>query len=580
MDRVIWKRLSVLKTLCAMFLFACGGGENPNRTRTSCSLLQGDLVISEVMADPDGDAPEWVEIYNASSDTQELSGLDVVVTGGGSPRSFSLNVDASLESRGYFVVGGQGSGDFDYVDYATGLQLANSGAIIELNCADTVIDQVAYGSRGALPGPTGGASLSFDGNQAPSAVGNDDATNWCDAGETYDSVNIGTPGFANVACGGGATVSCNDLGTPRDTVPPEVGNLVITEVLANPDGADSARTSEWIEVYNASDTAVDLNGLRIVSSTASGSREFTVDDTECVSIFPGSYAVIGASSDTAVNGAVRVDAVATDLEMYNSAMSLELFVGNALIDGAQVPGATEGVSTFVATLTADGNDSADSFCTATMTGMFNGVGSPGVAGGSCDDGGGGNNGGGNEPQCEGAGGARDIVSPRVGEIAIAEVHSNPSGSDGGKEYIELLLSAGMDLDLNDLVIVARSNTSGNERSFAVDLTACQSFADGRVVIGSTDPEATPTDPAPLDVDVRGDDSIFYNSAQEVRVELSDGTVLDTAQIPAPGNGVAVRASSEPLTNTSNDLVTDWCLEGTTGEFEDTGSPGSPGVCAL
>ncbi|MEO1173733.1 MAG: lamin tail domain-containing protein, partial [Myxococcota bacterium] len=485
-------------------------------TRSNCSLIDGDLVISEVLADPadldEGDAPEWIEIYNATTIAQDLAGLDVIITGSGSPREFSLNVELSLEPGAYAVVGGQRSDAFDYIDASTGFQLANGGATIELRCGDTRIDEVSYGSNGPLPGAMKGMAIGFDGGQAPSAIGNDDAANWCTRGDVYDGFNVGTPGEANVSCGGGVATGCTESGTERSTVLPSAGELVITEVLANPDGADSLRTSEWIELYNAAANPVDLNGLRIISRTGN-SREFFVEGTECLPVAAGDFAVIGASSDTSLNGQVMVDAVAPDLELYNSESTLEILNGTALIDSAEVPSATEGVSAFVSTLSADGNDSPGAFCKATVSGMFDGFGSPGFDGEVCDTVGGGennnnNSGGGSNNsgsvipgECSEGSVARGIVSPVVGDIAIAEVHSNPSGADNGKEYIELLLSAGINIDLNEMVIVARSDDSGNERRFDIDLKECQSFGDGRVVtaVGGhrRGPAVVPAWPPPL-----------------------------------------------------------------------------------
>ena len=44
-------------------------------------------------------------------------------------------------------------------------------------------------------------------------------------------------------------------------------NVVINEVEINPFGDDSASISEWVELYNPTDSDVDLGGWEIASTT-------------------------------------------------------------------------------------------------------------------------------------------------------------------------------------------------------------------------------------------------------------------------------------------------------------------------
>ena len=59
---------------------ACSNGSGSGNGSCADNLLVGDLVITEVMANPEGDdsGNEYFEIYNASSDTIELTGLFLV----------------------------------------------------------------------------------------------------------------------------------------------------------------------------------------------------------------------------------------------------------------------------------------------------------------------------------------------------------------------------------------------------------------------------------------------------------------------------------------------------------------------
>ena len=90
--------------------------------------------------------------------------------------------------------------------------------------------------------------------------------------------------------------------------------LVINEILANPGGTITDASGEWIEIYNAGTRAVELQGLVIADSAASGRRPFHLIASSFV-IQPGGYGVIGNSGNTTDNGGVPVDYV------YGNAMA-------------------------------------------------------------------------------------------------------------------------------------------------------------------------------------------------------------------------------------------------------------------
>lgn len=50
----------------------------------------------------------------------------------------------------------------------------------------------------------------------------------------------------------------------------QTGDLVITEVMHTPQQTPYDSYGEWIEIYNASEVAVDLNGLELSSSNDAG----------------------------------------------------------------------------------------------------------------------------------------------------------------------------------------------------------------------------------------------------------------------------------------------------------------------
>lgn len=90
--------------------------------------------------------------------------------------------------------------------------------------------------------------------------------------------------------------------------------LVINELGVNPGGTITDASGEWIEIYNAGTLSVDLQGLVIADSAASGRRPFHLIASSVV-IPPGGYAVLGNTTNTTNNGGVPVDYA------YGSAMA-------------------------------------------------------------------------------------------------------------------------------------------------------------------------------------------------------------------------------------------------------------------
>ncbi|HEX6038786.1 lamin tail domain-containing protein [Longimicrobium sp.] len=93
--------------------------------------------------------------------------------------------------------------------------------------------------------------------------------------------------------------------------------LVINEVLANPANfnANPDVSGEWFEIYNGGTRPVDLQGLVIADSAASGRRPYHLIASSVV-VQPGGYAVLGNNGNTTTNGGVTVDYA------YGAAMAL------------------------------------------------------------------------------------------------------------------------------------------------------------------------------------------------------------------------------------------------------------------
>ena len=186
-----------------------------NFSITAASVAAGDIIITEIMQNPDviSDANgEWFEVYNTTNAAIDLNGWTIRDEGS---NNHVINTTVNVPANGYALLmrngnaGTNGGLTADYV-YGSGIALANGDDEIILESPTSLeIDRVEYDGGPNWPDPTG-ASMSlnpsdFDG------LANDDFNNWCVATSSYDTNNDGTPGAANDNCCAPPTAVCSDV---------------------------------------------------------------------------------------------------------------------------------------------------------------------------------------------------------------------------------------------------------------------------------------------------------------------------------------------------------------------------------
>ena len=101
-----------------------------------CSSLKGDIVITEIFIEPDGDAeiPEYIELFNNSADSVYLEGWSISTKVIGSVDEYTsadnipftdTSTDLLIEPYGYFLISSNNPASYEFYN--------NYHADIELN---------------------------------------------------------------------------------------------------------------------------------------------------------------------------------------------------------------------------------------------------------------------------------------------------------------------------------------------------------------------------------------------------------------------------------------------------------------
>lgn len=444
-------------------------GDGDGGIECTAGLLPGDLVITEIMANPEGadDGNEWFEVFNNTGGPVDLTG--VVLTYRSSSGTVNTHVlDGVMMPDGYFVFGGI-LPEFapDYVGYGYGSALGsmgNSGGRLALACDVIEVDGVDYQE---IPS---GRSMGLSSTVFPDHNENDRWDDWCAGNAVYMTENQGTPGAPNDCTGIIEDGMCLENGMLRPIVTPMVGDLVITEVM--PDSAGISDTSgEWFEVKATAD--VDLYGLELGRDDG---VEFTLseDSADCLPLATDEYMVLAKNDDPMANGGIEGALDYTGVSLINDDGTLFIGVDGEVLDQVTWAGSDSGASLNLDPDFCDTrlNDDPANWCNSddNLYDAENGnYGTPGasneqcppvVAPGFCLD--------------EGTGAVREIVSPGVGDLTITEYLANPEGrvAEGDGEWIEFKANAVIDLNAVEIRKRADSGTMGETPLVDADVIEC------------------------------------------------------------------------------------------------------------
>ncbi|MEW5850834.1 MAG: lamin tail domain-containing protein, partial [Myxococcota bacterium] len=329
--------------------------------------------ISEIFFDPAGSeaAQEWVEIHNPGTSAVDLGGWKVVSRSSGNTKTFTLPAGVSIAAGGALVVANNATlGDavpcpLAAASWGSAVTLYNSsGASVALEDGTaTEVDRVSY-IGGGMPAGQEAHTLAV----VDLAAGNDNVANWAVSDCPFGS-SFGTPGRPNFSCAGGAdggpTFLCPEIpdAGPPDAAPPAPATRPFFSEIFYDSPVTSDTGSEWLELYNPTDTDVDMTGW-IIRSIGSSTRTHELPSG---TVIPAQdVLLIAAEADLgAVAGcAVAPAAYGSALTLYNSGSARVELVDDVgdLVDGVTylgggMPDAPAGASLAVVNYNgAGGND--------------------------------------------------------------------------------------------------------------------------------------------------------------------------------------------------------------------------------
>ena len=552
-----------LVALAALAVGACTDDTtNADGGSGSCDLLAGDLVITETVADVEGQDKglEWFEIYNASSNPVDLQGRTLVYSkADGSGRKTHTVARELILAPGQYITVGAVLDDLvgadPNLDYGYGDDLGefgNAGGYLAIECGDDVVDEAYYAD--AVPT----ASRAFDGSQVPDAAANDFVASWCDSRTELTPGFAATPRAANDVCG--SQEGCLLDGETVAVARPQPGDLVITEIMADPDLVGDA-DGEWFEIHSLASGDLHLNGLELGKSLDDPAEE-TIAAAECIVITPGSYVVVAGNPDAMVNGGIPAEAIVWDMSMSltNSGGSVWIGVDGELLDAYAWTSVRAGEATQLDPDFSDptANDEPSNWCDAVSPYGDGQLGTPGAVNDQCliapPDG-----------QCYDGGRLRAIQPPAQGDLVITELLPNPEAvDDAAGEWFEVLARGSG--DLNGLEI-------GKAGSVADTLIFedCVSVAAGDYLVFAR--EADPLVNGGLsEVDATFDMAI-NNTGSDLFIGYA-GVVWDQVTWTSSTAGASRSFGAQSPTADGNDGDVGWC-DGV-GVYGD-GDQGTPGI---
>jgi beta-lactamase superfamily II metal-dependent hydrolase len=386
---------------------------------TTTGVPAPKVVFSEIFYDTPGtdSIEEWMELYNNSDLTVDISGWTITDNNGGGG-TYTIPSGTTMKPNSYLTIAKDSAGfnalyGYDADIYGGFPGLNNSGdAVLLKDTEDGLVDTAAWEGGASLGVPDGWGSTSAPNASTGKTIVRTDVTVDTDTFNDWSiALNNGNPQTQG--------------GVPGDSV-------LFSEIFYDTPGVES--NEEWIELYNNSPADVDLGGWAIVDNNTAG---YTYTFPSGTIIKTGTYLTVARNSGgfVALYG-YEADVYANLPYLNNGGDTLHLYDGsnNEIDFVAWEGGASAGIpdgwgstsnpwagpgNTIVRTDPAVDTDTYADWGYATNNG---------------------------DPQTQGGG----VVIPKV---VFSEIFYDTLGTESKEEWLELYNNHVADVDLSGWKIV-------------------------------------------------------------------------------------------------------------------------------
>jgi hypothetical protein len=343
------------------------------------------------------------------------------------------------------------------------------------------------------------------------------------------------------------------------------GDLVITEAMVDPDGADTG--AEWIEVYNALGTPLDLKGMTLYVKDLDGTKlkSHVIKAGSAISL---GYFVLGDVRGGANPAWVNYSYGDTLGSMGNARGIIGIRCGTTVLDEVTyTTAAKSGRSRMLAdgslVPSAVNNDNEANWCDAPTGSVYlaPNAGTPGSPNPQCMP----------EvtlPTCLEEGVPRPIVPPRAGDLIITEVMASPAkANDATGRWFEVLAQA--DVDLNGVTV---QNGAGSVDTFSSK--ACVRVVRGEYALLARSADSFLNGDLPPPKALY---SLSFASGNE-RILLRSGDAgIDEIAVRTSASGKAWQLDPARLDGVSNDDPANFCRAPNRWNSDGGSDFGSPGA---
>ncbi len=313
---------------------------------------KGDVIFTELMIAPSfttAQYGDYIELYNTTDHPINIRGW-VLKKPSGTTYRIEGEKPIIIQAHKYFVIGRSAdttlNGGYkpDYVNSKIALNSKVDGIMLYWN--NTLIDQVKYNMNETVWHSEKGHSMNLSAEHL-NADDNDNGGNWCPTQRHRLNANpnsdFGTPGQENEVCSkcgngvkdpqeecdDGNSISGDGCSSTCKTEDFAKGSVIFTEAMVDPEGVDDT-LGEYVELYNTTDKPISINGWVFKKGTI----EFKIPQEPEFVIPAKGFFVIGSSTDTQVNGGIKVNlAWPPTIKLSNtSATTFTLIWNNNVID--------------------------------------------------------------------------------------------------------------------------------------------------------------------------------------------------------------------------------------------------------